>query len=59
MQNLFNCTQGVFDKEGTIELEPDRLESWYAAQGDAADGCSIGGQVIEQAQDIAGPGVQL
>ena len=57
-QNLLNCTQGAFDKESTIGLEPDRLESWHAVQGDAADGCSIAGQVTKQPQDIAGPGVQ-
>ena len=57
-QNLLHCTQGVFDKEGTIDLEPDRLESWYAAHGDAVDGCSIARLVTEQAQGFAGNDVQ-
>ena len=39
-------------------MEPDRLESWYVAHGDAVDGCSIAGLVTEQAQGIAGHDVQ-
>ena len=57
-QSLLRCTQSVFDKEVTVDLEPDRLESWYAARGDAAIGCDIAEHVTQQAQNIIGPGEQ-
>ena len=57
-QSLLRSTQSVFDKEVTVDLEPDRLESWYAARGDAAIGCDIAEHVTQQAQNIIGPGEQ-
>ena len=50
--NLLMSTQGIFGKEGTIDLEPDRLESLFVARDDAANGVSIATNISRQAQEI-------
>ena len=49
---VFMSTQGSFGEKGTIDLESDRLESWYAARDDGANGVSIAASITRQAQDI-------
>eukprot|EP00918_Siedleckia_nematoides_P073022 GHVU01159427.1.p1 GENE.GHVU01159427.1~~GHVU01159427.1.p1 ORF type:complete len:112 (+),score=2.18 GHVU01159427.1:162-497(+) len=53
--NLFMSTQNVFGKDGTIDLEPDRLESWYSVTGDAVNGCSIAVLVTRRPRTLLVP----
>ena len=42
-------TQRMLRKENAAALEPDRLEAWYAANGDAEAITSLAGQIALQA----------
>ena len=57
-------TQRMLCKENAAALEPDRLEAWYAANGDAEAITSLAGQIALQADSswqgtIGGREVQL
>ena len=41
---------------GAIEVVPDRLEAWYAAECDAEDGVTIAGAIAKQAEGLHDPG---
>ena len=40
-------TQRMIRAESAAAMEPDRLDSWYCADGDAHDVASIAGQIVE------------
>ena len=40
-------TQRMVRAETAAAMEPDRLDSWYCADGDAHDVASIAGQIVE------------
>ena len=42
-------TQRMLCKEEAAALEPDRLDAWYAADGDAETVTSLAGQIVQQA----------
>ena len=42
--------------QGVIEMVPDRLESWYAAECDAEAGVSIAEKIVKQAEGVLDPG---
>ena len=42
-------TQRMLCKEEAAALEPDRLDAWYAASGDAETVTSLAGQIVQQA----------
>jgi hypothetical protein len=42
-------TQRMLCKENAAALEPDRLDAWYAADGDAETVTSLAGQIVQQA----------
>ena len=48
-------TQRISTK-GAIEIAPDRLESWYAAECDAGVGVTIAGKIAKQAEGLLDPG---
>ena len=49
---LHNQTQCMVCREDAVDLEPDRLESRYAAKCDAEAGAAIAVQVAQQAEGI-------
>ena len=57
--NLLMSIQSTLGKESTIDLEPDRLESWYAAREDAANVVNIAEKVTIQAQEMITSDEQL
>ena len=42
--------------KGAMEVLPDRLESWYAAECDAEAGVTIAGKMIKRAEGLLYPG---
>ena len=42
--------------KGAMEVLPDRLESWYAAECDAEAGVTIAGKIIKRAEGSLEPG---
>jgi hypothetical protein len=42
-------TQRMLCKEEAAAVEPDRLDAWYAADGDAETVTSLAGQIVQQA----------
>ena len=57
-------TQRMLCKENAAALEPDRLEAWYAANGDAEAITSLAGQIAQHADSswqgtVGGREVQL
>ena len=48
---LISAPEGIFGKGGTIDLKPDRLQSWYVARDDAANGVSIVASITRMAQE--------
>ena len=42
--------------QGGIEMVPDRLESWHAAECDAEAGVSIAEKVVKHAEGVLDPG---
>ena len=49
---LHTRTQCMACRESVYELEPDRIESWYAADSDAEAGASIAEHLARQAEWI-------
>ena len=45
-------TQHWLCQESVVEVEPDRLEAWFVADGDAKAGAVIAKQIVQQAEDI-------
>ena len=41
-------TQRMLCKEEAAALEPDRLDAWYVADGDAETVTSLAGQIVQQ-----------
>ena len=55
---ILSQTQRMVREEDLATMEPDRLDAWYAAANDAADGATIAGMIAEQANSCC-PEVQL
>ena len=49
---LLDCTKCMVNGEGAVDLELDRLESWFAANDDAEVGVSVAAQAAQQAEEI-------
>ena len=45
-------TQRVIHAEATNDMEPDRLDSWFCADGDAKDATSIAEQIVKAAPPL-------
>ena len=50
-RKLHDQTWGWLSRQCAADVEPDRLESWYAAKDDAIDGVIIAGHVAQQAEE--------
>ena len=50
-RKLHDQTWGRLSRQCAADVEPDRLESWYAAKDDAIDGVIIAGHVAQQAEE--------
>ena len=45
-------TQRRLCQESVVDVEPDRLEAWFVADGDAEAGAVIAEQIVQQAGSI-------
>ena len=45
-------TQHWLCQKSVVDVEPDRLEAWFAVDGDAEAGAVIAEQVVQQAESI-------
>ena len=45
-------TQRRLCQESVVNVEPDRLEAWFVADGDAEAGAVIAEQIVQQAESI-------
>ena len=50
-RRLHDQTWGWLRRQCAADVEPDRLESWYAAKDDAIDGVILAGHVAQQAEE--------
>ena len=48
---ILSQTQGTVSSECVAAMEPDRLESWYAANSDAVNVTTIAGKIVDRAAE--------